>query len=64
MADARNGQQAVIDREIAEKREALRAFRFAIAGSKAKNVKEGRTIRKAIARLLTEKRRSREKRAA
>lgn len=39
---------------VLEKREALRAFHFGNAGSKSKNVKEGRTIRKDIARILTE----------
>ena len=38
---------------VAEKREALRVFRFGGAGTKTKNVKEGRGIRKDIARLLT-----------
>ena len=38
---------------VAEKREALRVFRFGGAGAKAKNVKEGRAIRKDIARILT-----------
>ena len=35
------------------KREALRVFRFGVAGGKVKNVKEGRTIRRDIARTLT-----------
>lgn len=38
---------------ITEKRESLRAFRFGGAGAKTKNVKEGRAIRKDIARLMT-----------
>lgn len=38
---------------LAEKREALRIFRFGAAGAKTKNVKEGRHIRKDIARILT-----------
>ena len=38
---------------VADKREALRVFRFGAAGSKAKNVKEGKMIRKDIARILT-----------
>lgn len=38
---------------ITEKREALRLFRFGAAGAKTKNVKEGRTIRKDIARMMT-----------
>lgn len=39
---------------VAEKREALRSFRFGISGSKVKNVKEGRNIKKETARILTE----------
>ncbi len=38
----------------AEKREALRVFRFGVAGSKVKNVKEGSALKKEIARILTE----------
>ena len=38
---------------VGEKRHALRDFRFAVAGSKTKNVKEGRALRKDIARALT-----------
>ncbi len=41
-------------KEIAEKREALRQFRFGGAGSRARNVREGRNLRKEIARMLTE----------
>ena len=39
---------------IADKRESLRVFRFGGAGSRTRNVREGRTVRKDIARLLTE----------
>ncbi len=39
---------------LAEKREALRKFRFGIAGSKNRNVKEGKNLRKEIAQILTE----------
>ena len=39
---------------LAEKREAFRSFRFSVAGSKSKNVKEGMNLRKDIARILTE----------
>jgi ribosomal protein L29 len=39
---------------LLEKRESLRKFRFDIAGSKVKNVKEGKNLRKEIARILTE----------
>lgn len=39
---------------VAEKREALRVFRFGGAGSRTRNVREGRNLRKEIARILTE----------
>lgn len=39
---------------IAEKREAVRAFRFDLAGSSKKNVKAPKLARKEIARILTE----------
>jgi len=38
---------------IAEKREGLRQFRFNQGGSKVKNVREGRALRRDIARALT-----------
>lgn len=41
-------------KEIADKREALRTFRFGEAGSRSRNVREGRNHRKDIARMLTE----------
>ncbi len=43
-----------LHKEIAEKREALRKFRFGGAGSRTRNVREGRTLRHDVARLLTE----------
>ncbi|HEV3244922.1 MAG TPA: 50S ribosomal protein L29 [Candidatus Paceibacterota bacterium] len=39
---------------LAEKREAFRAFRFGAAGSRSRNVREGRNLRKEIAQILTE----------
>ena len=38
---------------VQEKREALRVFRFQVTGGRVKNVKEGRELRRDIARLLT-----------
>lgn len=38
---------------ISEKREAIRIFRFGSAGAKTKNVKEGRELKKDIARIMT-----------
>ena len=37
---------------LAEKREALRKFRFGIAGSKNRNMKEGQNLKKEIAKIL------------
>ncbi len=37
---------------LAEKREALRAFRFSMKGSRIRNTKEGALLRKDIARIL------------
>jgi len=39
---------------ILEKQEGLRTFRFALSGSKTRNVREGRALRKDVARLKTE----------
>lgn len=38
---------------LLSKRDALRKFRFAISGSKIKNVKEGKGLKKDIAKILT-----------
>lgn len=51
--DITNKTKADLEKILSEKREALRQFRFAGAGSKSKNVREGRTIRKNIAQILT-----------
>lgn len=42
---------------LSSAREALRKFRFQMAGGKAKNVWEGRALKKEIAKILTELRR-------
>ena len=43
-----------LHRLVSENRQKLQAFRFAMAGSKTKNVKEGRNLRREIAKALTE----------
>ena len=43
-----------LQKTIADKREALRVFRFEGAGSRRRNVREARTLRKDIARIMTE----------
>lgn len=42
-----------LKRLVSDKREELRALRFSVAGSKNRNVKLGRTLRKEVARALT-----------
>jgi len=54
MVDFKNKTDSDLAKLLREKREALRNFNFNIAGSKIRNVKEGVSIRKEIARVLTE----------
>lgn len=42
-----------LQKMVADKREALRVFRFGSAGSKNKNVKAGKGLKRDIARILT-----------
>lgn len=51
--DFKNKTEKELKALLGEKRVALRNFRFSIAGSKIKNVKEGYVLRKDIARILT-----------
>ena len=53
MKDFKNKTEKELKALLAEKRVALRNFRFSVAGSKVKNVKEGYVLRKDIARILT-----------
>ena len=43
----------VLEKTLSEKRTALRGFRFGVSGSRVKNVKEVRNLKKDIARILT-----------
>ncbi|MFZ2038477.1 MAG: 50S ribosomal protein L29 [Minisyncoccia bacterium] len=52
--DYKNKSKAELQKLIAEKKEGLLKFRFGIAGSKIKNMREGRVLRRDIARLETE----------
>ena len=45
--------EAELIKLVGEKREALRSFRFGVAGSKVTNVKDGRNLRKEVAQILT-----------
>ena len=53
MKDYLNKTHADLANLLAEKRTALRAFRFGSTGGKAKNVKEGKNHRMEIARIMT-----------
>jgi ribosomal protein L29 len=49
----KNHSNEELTKLVSDKREDLRALRFSVAGSKNRNVKAGRTLRKEIARALT-----------
>lgn len=54
MADISKKTLGELHKEIMDKREALRVIRFGAEGSRSRNVRETRTIRREIARLLTQ----------
>lgn len=54
MADFTSQDTGALQKLLADKRESLRTFRFGAAGSRSRNVREGRETRKEIARILTE----------
>lgn len=56
--DFKNKTAEELKRLVSENRQKLQTFRFAMAGSKTKNVKEGKTVRREIAKILTEMNRS------
>ena len=53
MEDIKNKTEKELKTLLVEKQSALHNFRFAVAGSKNRNVKEGKSLRKDIARILT-----------
>jgi ribosomal protein L29 len=54
MADFSKQDVQELKKLVADKREALRAFRFGAQGTRTRNTREGRNLRKEIARMLTE----------
>ena len=54
MTDFKKYSVEDLHKEIADKREAVRKFRFGSEGSRSRNTREGRNHRKDIARMLTE----------
>ena len=51
--ELKNKSLKELDSLLSEKSLALRAFRFAVAGSNVRNVKEGKALKKDIARIKT-----------
>lgn len=54
MSELKNKTDNDLAKMLRDRQEALKNFRFNIAGSKTRNVKEGRALRKEIAQTLTE----------
>jgi len=54
MADMKSNSTESLQQLVSQKREALRTFRFGAEGSRARNVREGRELRREIAQILTE----------
>ena len=54
MSDLKKTSVKDLEKTLADKQAALQAFRFGVAGSKVRNVREGRALRKDIARIHTE----------
>jgi ribosomal protein L29 len=49
--DLQKKNETELLKELKDKREALRKFRFGLSGSQTRNTKEGSTLRKDIARI-------------
>ena len=54
MKDLKSKNEKELMKDVSEKREKVRAFRFGIEGSKIRNVKEGKNLKREIAQILTE----------
>ena len=54
MSEFKGKSKADLEKTLADKREALYAFRTGMLQGKVKNVKDGKNIRKDIARIHTE----------
>ncbi|MDQ3014909.1 MAG: 50S ribosomal protein L29 [bacterium] len=58
MNEFKNKTEKDLKKILADKRKALQTFRFSISGSKTRNVKEGKGLKKSIAQILTELKRT------
>jgi len=54
MADIKKQDVPELVKALADKRESLRTFRFNAEGSRSRDVRGGRTLRREIAQILTE----------
>jgi ribosomal protein L29 len=54
MSELKDKSKKELEKMLKDTRESLRKFRFSLAGSGQKNVREGRNLRKQIARILTQ----------
>src|SRR3989344_2546591 len=52
--DYNDWKDTELEKEVITKQEALRVFRFNESGSRTRNVREGRNLRREIAKILTE----------
>jgi len=52
--DIKQKSKKELQKILKDTREELRKFRFSISGSGQKNIREGRNLRKKIARVLTQ----------
>jgi len=55
MSEIKKLSRQDIEKTLGEKKASLRNFRFGVAGSKVRNMKEGKNLKRDIARLLTER---------
>lgn len=53
-ADLEKKKGADLEKLLKEKRESYKSFRFGMSGTKTRNVKEGKALRKDTAQILTE----------
>lgn len=54
MKELKGKKDAELTKELSTAKDSLRDFRFGISGSRTKNVKEGKNLRKKIAQINTE----------
>ena len=54
MTDLKKKSTNELQKELLEKREELRQFRFGVSGSKVRNIKAGQNLQREISRTLTE----------